>query len=107
MKADTASAWVDRIIATCGGGRVLVIGGDAVPVIRAFRRRAVDAAAGSLESLGASGPCDLVVITSGLDQLALTDLPAAIDLLRGVKPRALVARVRGARVEWERHFLER
>ena len=49
MKADTAIDLVDRVLRACGGGRMLVIGAAAAPVVRAFRRRAVDAVTGTFE----------------------------------------------------------
>lgn len=107
MKPDCAIDLVDRVLGACGGGRVLVIGNHAPQVVRAFRRRAVDAVPGALDALTFPTAFDVVVITDGLDQLAAAELPQAIDLLRKITKRALVARVRGPRAEWDQRFLER
>jgi 2-polyprenyl-3-methyl-5-hydroxy-6-metoxy-1,4-benzoquinol methylase len=45
MTPAAASTMVDRILHTCGGGRVLCVGADASAVAAAFRRRAVEALA--------------------------------------------------------------
>ncbi len=86
---------------------MLVIGAAAAPLVRAFRRRAVDAVTGTLDSLHLPTAFDVVVITDGLDEIDTAELPAIIDLLRRVTTRALVMRTRGARSEWESRFIDR
>jgi SAM-dependent methyltransferase len=107
MTADTAIDLVDKVLRTCGGGRTMVIGSAAPVLVRAFRRRAVDAIAGALDSLNVPATFDVIVVTDGLDLLPEGELPMAIDLLRKLGPRALIVRVRGDRAVWEQRFIER
>jgi len=104
---DAALAQVDRLIAACGGGRVAVIGDDVAAMVKAFRRRGVDAAEGSLSQLGIPGTVDLVVLVHALDALSEADRIAAIDALRQLSPRALAMSAHGPRHEWEQRFLTR
>ncbi|MGE0863299.1 MAG: methyltransferase domain-containing protein [Vicinamibacterales bacterium] len=106
-RTEAALEHVDRLIAACGGGRVMVIGTDVSSTVRAFRRRGVDAAEGTLDALGIPGTVDLVVLVHALDTMAETERTAAIDTLRKLAPRALVVHSHGCRHEWERRFLAR
>lgn len=107
MQADSAIELAERVLGTCGGGRFLVIGASAQPVVRALRRRAVEATAGSLDALGTPGTFDVIVITDGLEQLPQADITATIDQLRKLLPRAVMVRVTGIRADWETRFIER
>jgi SAM-dependent methyltransferase len=98
---------VDRLIAACGGGRVTVIGAGVSGMVRAFRRRGVDAAEGTLDALGIAGTVDLVVLVHVLDTMSETGRAAALDALRKLAPRALVVYAHGLRHDWERRFLDR
>jgi len=106
-KTETALEHVDRLIATCGGGRVTVIGADVSFLVKAFRRRGVDAAEGALDALGIPGTVDLVVLMHTFDTLPEVERSTAIDALRKLAPRALVVHTHGSRHEWERRFLAR
>jgi 2-polyprenyl-3-methyl-5-hydroxy-6-metoxy-1,4-benzoquinol methylase len=106
-RTDAALAGVDRLIAACGGGRVTVIGNDAWPTVRAFRRRGADAGEGTLDSLGIPGTVDLVVLAYTLDTMPEAERTLAIDALRKLAPRALAVYTHGCRHEWERRFLSR
>ncbi len=98
---------VDRLIATCGGGRVMVIGTDVAAMVRAFRRRGVDAAGGTLDAPGIPGTVDLVVLVHTLDAMPEADRPAAVDALRKLAPRALAIYTRDSRHACEQQFLAR
>jgi len=106
-RTEAALDSVDRMIAACGGGRVTVIGTEVSALVRAFRRRGVDAAEGALDALGIPGTVDLVVLVNTLDTMAEPDRVATIDALRKLAPRALVVHAHGSRHEWERRFLDR
>lgn len=107
MHSDSAIELADRVLATCGGGRFLVIGAAAAPVVRALRRRAVEVATTTLDAPAVPGTFEVILIADGLELLAESALPATIDALRRLSPRALVARVRGPREAWERRFINR
>lgn len=107
MEAELANSLVERLLFACGGGRVLVIGATSGSVLRAFRRRAVDAISGSLDSLTVAASPDLIVITDGLDQLPSPDLPSTLEQLRRLNPRALAVRVPSGRQQWETQFIDR
>lgn len=106
-RTDAALSGVDRLIAACGGGRVTVIGRDVQSTVRAFRRRGVDAAEGTLDALGIPGTVDMVVLVNTLDTMPEAERTLAIDALRKLSPRALVVYTHGCRHEWERRFLTR
>jgi 2-polyprenyl-3-methyl-5-hydroxy-6-metoxy-1,4-benzoquinol methylase len=106
-RTDAALAGVDRLIAACGGGRVTVLGADVSSTVRAFRRRGVDAAEGTLDALGIPGTVDLVVLVNTLDTMPEAERVAAIDALRKLAPRALAVHTHGDRHEWETRFLTR
>ncbi len=107
MQADSAIELAERVLSSCGGGRFLVIGAAAQPLVRALRRRAVEAVTGALDALGGPGTYDVIVVTDGLDQLAPADVTTAIDQMRKLLTRALVIRVGGSRADWETRFIER
>lgn len=122
---DAALDFVDRILAACGGGRYLIVGTDVTTKVRAFRWRGVEAVACALDAntfVGAPGaegapmapgtittlgPPDVIVLDNALDGLPPPRLDTAIDVLRTLAPRALVANVSGARHEWEQRFVSR
>jgi 2-polyprenyl-3-methyl-5-hydroxy-6-metoxy-1,4-benzoquinol methylase len=107
MQSDSAIELAERVLGTCGGGRFLVVGTAGQPVVRALRRRAVEATAGTFESLGSPGTYDVIVITDGLEQLPQSEITTVIDQLRRLLPRAAVLRVTGTRADWETRFIER
>lgn len=104
---------VDRILRTCGGGRVLCVGVDPSAVVAAFRRRAVEAlgfeytpAGAALHLPFADAHFDLVHADALLDGGDLhVQAPAIREVLRATRRVASVHTRRQSRDACERAWL--
>jgi 2-polyprenyl-3-methyl-5-hydroxy-6-metoxy-1,4-benzoquinol methylase len=105
---------VERILAACGGGRVLCLGANPLPIARAFRRRAVPATphvvepvAGGVSLPFAASAFDLVCTDGVLEQVGDRHRRDALaELLRVSRGAVLLQEGSLSREQWERLCLE-
>jgi len=96
---------VDRVLSACGGGEVLVAGGNVEATLQAWRRRGVPARAGAIGDPGDRAPVDLIWLDGLRGTPSEADVARLMADLGARSPRVLVASVDGPRDEWERRIL--
>lgn len=111
----TPATLVEHAIRACGGGHVFCLGPRADVLADEFRRRAVEATAGTAETWDEAvvhlqvhddRTFDLVVVEHVVDTLESPERHAAIDELLRVSRSTVLLRASGrSRVDWERDVL--
>lgn len=96
---------VDRVLAACGGGRVIVVGEDIGATLRAWRRRGVLAEAGTAGTVEDANPVDLLWLDRPCGGLDDDEMVATMTWVRSRSPRALVVVTDAPRDRWESRWL--
>ncbi|MEZ5284150.1 MAG: methyltransferase domain-containing protein [Vicinamibacterales bacterium] len=98
---------IDRVLAACGGGRVLVCAADPDAVVRAWRDRGVMADAVPPAALGVQPVRPHVLWMDIVPETADASIDPMLDTARALEPGALVLVCAGARDVWERRLIGR